>query len=210
MRKALLVLSLVGLTMVASAGNANAQRRGYGGYWGNAPVYSMGWGSSGYYPQSGYYSSYYGGMGYSPYYQTYGYNYSPYYYNTVPSYAVTPGSYYSQPAVRMQATRVVQSFYSEPERAQQFATVTVVVPTANAQVWFGDTLTTQQGTERLFHSPALEPGNFTYTIRARWMENGTAVERDRQVNVRAGQRVTVNFRDSPSETAPPSAPAPRN
>jgi len=89
--------------------------------------------------------------------------------------------------------------------------MTVVVPTANAQVWFGDTLTTQQGTERLFHSPALEPGkNFTYTIKARWMENGKAVERDRQVNVQAGQKITVNFRDSPSETAPAPEAAPRN
>jgi uncharacterized protein (TIGR03000 family) len=210
MRRALLVLSLVGLTMVASAGDANAQRRGDGGYWGNAPFYSGGWGSGGYYPQAGYYSSYYyGGRGYSPYYQGYGYGYPAEYYNTVPNYAANPGLYYSQPAVQTQPTRVYQSFYSEPP--QQFVAMTVVVPTATAQVWFENTLTTQQGTERLFRSPALEPGkNFTYTIKARWMENGTAVERDRQVNVQAGQKITVNFRNSPGETAPAPAAAPSN
>jgi len=210
MRRALLVLSLVGVTVVASADDANAQYRGYGGYWGNSPVYSMGWGSSGYYPQSGYYSSYYyGGRGYSPYYQGSGYGD---YYNTVPNYTVNPGLYYSQPTVQTQPRRVVQSFYSDPERAQQqFVSVTVVVPTATAEVWFENTLTTQQGTQRLFHSPALEPGqNYTYTIKARWMENGKAIERDRQVNVQAGQSIIVNFRDSPSETAPAPAAAPSN
>jgi uncharacterized protein (TIGR03000 family) len=99
--------------------------------------------------------------------------------------------------------RPVQSFYSGPEAAQQAAAVTVVVPTADTQVWFGNTPTTQQGMERLFHSPALEPGkNFTYAIKARWMENGKAVERERQVRVQAGQRITVNFNDMPSETVP--------
>jgi uncharacterized protein (TIGR03000 family) len=204
MRRALLVLSLVGLTVLASAGAANAQPRGYGVGWGN----SMGWGSGGYYPQAGYYGSYYGGGGFSPYNQVYGYGYSPYYYNTGPNYMVNPASYYSQQAV-MTPTRVVQSFYSDPARAQQSVAVTVVVPSATAQVWFENTLTTQQGTERLFQSPALEPGqNYTYTIKARWTANGKAVERDRQVNVQAGQRITVNFRDNPSETVPAPAATP--
>lgn len=192
MRKGLLVLFLVGMTVLASTGEAQAQRRGFGGWWGG-----------GYYPQLGYYDSYYGGRGYG----VLGYGYAPDYYYATPGYAVNPTYYYAQPAVITPPARAVQSFYSGPEEAQQVAAVTVVVPTADTQVWFGNTPTTQQGMERLFHSPALEPGkNFTYNVKARWTENGKAVERERQVRVQAGQKITVNFRDTPSETAPAPAP----
>jgi len=178
------------VTLVASAGDANAQFR----------VYSVGWvGSSGYYPPTGYYSSYY-----RPYSVGYGYSYAPFYYNTVPTYAVNPGSYYLQPATMLQPTP------AEPERAPQFVTLTVIVPTADAQVWFENTPTAQQGTERVFRSPALEPGkSFTYTIKARWMDNGKSVERERQVMVQAGQKITLNFRDSPGELVPAPEAAPR-
>jgi uncharacterized protein (TIGR03000 family) len=195
MRKAFVVLSLVVVTALATAGNANAQRRVFGG-WGTMPSYSGAY--------------YYGDGVYSPYYP--GYGYSPGYYNTAPRYGVNPGAYYyTVPAVQMPVTRVGQSFYSGPEPAQQIVTMTMVVPTAEAQVWIGDTPTTQQGTQRLFHSPALEPGkNFIYTIKARWMENGQAVERERRVTVQAGQRITVNFRDNSGEAAPAPAAIRRN
>lgn len=187
MRKVFIVLCLVVGTALATAGNASAQRRVFGG-WGAMPYYS---------------GAYYYGDGFnSPYYQ--GYGYSPGYYNTAPRYGVDPAAYYyAEPAVQMPMTRVNQSFYSAPEPAQQFAAVTVVVPTADTQVWFGDTAMTQQGTQRLFHSPSLQPGkSFIYTIKARWMENGQPVERERQVTVQAGQKVTVNFRDNSGEAAP--------
>jgi uncharacterized protein (TIGR03000 family) len=187
MRKAIVVLSLVGVTLVASAGDANAQFRVYGGWWGIRPVYSVGWVNSGYFPAYGYYSSYY-----RPYSLGYGYSYTPYYYSTVPTYAVN-----LQPATTLQPTP------AEPERASQFVTMTVVVPTADAQVWFENTPTAQQGTERVFHSPALELGKtFIYTIKARWMENGQPVERERQVKVQAGQKITVNFRHGPGDLVP--------
>ncbi|OAI39121.1 hypothetical protein AYO40_06065 [Planctomycetaceae bacterium SCGC AG-212-D15] len=213
MRKGFLVLSLVAFTVLASAGAAQAQRYGYAGGWGGgyyypqARYYNSYYGGPGYYPQTRYYGSYYGGRAFSPYYeayyQSYGNGYSPGYYYTTPSYAISPASYDLQPATNTPTMRAVQSVYSGAEGDSRFATVTVVVPTANAQVWFGDTPTTQQGTERSFHSPELVPGkNFTYTIKARWIENGKTVESDRKVKVRAGQSTTVTFRDSPSETAP--------
>jgi uncharacterized protein (TIGR03000 family) len=193
MRKAFIVLTLVVVTALATAGNANAQRRVFGG-WGSMPYYSN--------------SYYYGDGGYGLYSQGYGYGY----YNTAPRYAVNPAAYYyAEPAVQMPMTRVGQSFYSGPEPPQQVVTLTVVVPTVEAQVWIGDSPTTQQGTQRLFHSPALEPGkNFIYTIKARWMENGQAVERERQVTVQAGERIMVNFRESPGEAAPAPAAIRRN
>lgn len=200
MRKALLILSLVVVTALASAGTASAQRRGYVG-WGSAPYY---YGGTGYYSQS-----YYGDRGYYP---GYGYSYAPGYYQTTPNYAVNPPSYYyAAPSVQTSMTRVDQSYYSGPQAAQQSVILTVVVPTADAQVWFGDTATTQQGTQRLFQSPALEPGkNFSYTIKARWMDNGQVVDRERKLSVQAGQRVTVNFRDTAAEPAPAPDGIPRN
>ena len=62
MRNTLLILSLAGLTVLASASDAFAQRRGYGGGRGYAPSISVNVGRGGYY--SGY--GYYGGRGYSP------------------------------------------------------------------------------------------------------------------------------------------------
>jgi uncharacterized protein (TIGR03000 family) len=188
MRKTLLILSLAGLTVLAGASDAFAQRRGYGGgrgYYGGrgyGPSISIGLGG-------GYYSGYgYGGLGYSPFYPGYGnaYQYAP--------------SYYVEPQVR-------QSYYPAPAAVQQHANLTVLVPTADAKVWFDGNATSQQGTERLFHSPDLEPShNFTYTIKARWMENGKAVTRERQINVQAGQSTTINFRANTGENVPPPLP----
>lgn len=212
MRTTLLVFTLTGLTVLAYAGDAQAQRRGYGGG-GNSPYYSMGAGPGGYYSHSGYYNSYYGGRAYSPYYAGYGYGsgYYPGYYQPYGGAVVTLNrDYYATPNYAANPA-VTQSFYSGPAMVQQPVTMTVIVPTANAQVWFGDTATTLQGTERVFHSPPLVPGNnYTYTIKAQWMENGQPVGQERQVNVQAGQRITINFRDNSSENAPaPTAIPPR-
>lgn len=181
MRKAMVSLTLFGLTALASSGDAHAQGLGYGyGARGYSPYYGGGYGYG------------YGGYGNVPYYQSYG-------------YGTVPGGYYSgeQP--------MRQAFYYGAETAPPYATVTIVVPTADAQLWFGETAMAQQGMVRVFRSPALEPGkNFSYTLRARWLEQGQAVERNRQVYVQAGQRVNVDFRD-PSENAPaPDALRPTN
>jgi uncharacterized protein (TIGR03000 family) len=145
---------------------------------------------------------YYGGGGYSPYYQSYGY--APSYYNATPVY-----SDYSDQAT-LAPTQVRQSYY--PAAFQDSVNVTVLVPAADAQVWFDNNATTQQGMQRLFESPSLTPNHaYTYTIKARWMENGKAVEQERQVNVQAGHNVTVNFREKSREIVAspmPKAPAP--
>ena len=79
----------------------------------------------------------------------------------------------------------------------------MLVPVADAQVWFEDTATTLQGMERLFQSPPLESNQtFTYSIKARWMENGQAVTQERRVSVQAGQSITVNFRENQRENVP--------
>ena len=197
MRKTLLILSLAGMTVLAGASDAFAQRRGYSGGRGYAPGISIGVGSGGYYAPYGNY----GGRGYSPYYQDYGYSFTPSYYYAAPSY-------YQEPAYAMPTpTQVRQSNYLAEAAVQEWANISVLVPRADAQVWFDGSATKQQGMDRLFHSPNLKPNqNFTYTVKARWTANGQAVTRERQVSVRAGQSVTVNFSASTSESVPPPLP----
>lgn len=73
------------------------------------------------------------------------------------------------------------------------ARVRVSVP-ANAAVWFDTTQTQASGPVRVFQSPTLTPGDrYTYTIRARWNENGRQVTQTRTVDVSAGADVNVNF-----------------
>jgi uncharacterized protein (TIGR03000 family) len=72
-------------------------------------------------------------------------------------------------------------------------TMNVRVP-AGAEIWFEGSKTGQTGTTRTFVSPPLEPGRgFTYEVRARWTDNGKEVDRTRQVHVRAGEKVDVDF-----------------
>jgi uncharacterized protein (TIGR03000 family) len=203
MRKTLLVLSLAGLSVLAIAGDANAQRRGYGGGWGNS---SVGWGS-GYYPQSAYYGSYYGGGGYSPYYQGYGYGYSPNYYYTTPNYAVnstpySPNYYYTTPNYAVNST----SYYSGPAAMngapadERTALISARVP-ADAEIWIEEQRMTQTGPDRLYITPRLpnKDTSYYYDVRARWTENGSQVERTQRIRFRAGERVALDFKSSANE-----------
>ncbi|MFZ1006940.1 MAG: TIGR03000 domain-containing protein [Candidatus Sulfotelmatobacter sp.] len=188
MRKMLLVLSLAGLTVLASASDAFAQYGVFGLR--SRPLVSIDMGGGNYYSPFGYY----GGPG--PYYRGYGYGYAPSYYDGMPAYSNDP-----QPAPLVPRTQIRQSYY--PAAVQDFVNVTVLLPAADAQVWFENKLTTQRGMERLYESPPLAPNHsHTYTIKARWMENGKAVDQERQVNVRAGQNITVNFREKAREEVP--------
>jgi uncharacterized protein (TIGR03000 family) len=78
-------------------------------------------------------------------------------------------------------------------RGPDTASIEVTVPAGNAEVWFQGAKTTRTGTVREFVSPPLEPGSYTYTIRARWMSNGEQVERTRTVQVQPGENYRVNF-----------------
>jgi uncharacterized protein (TIGR03000 family) len=128
-----------------------------------------------------------GGYGYAP---AYGYSYPSYGYAAPGYYDVVPSAY-AAPA------------YAAPASAQP-VTMTVVVPKGDAEVIINDTATTSTGTERVFESPALEPGkNYKYTIRAQWMENGKRVEQKREVPVTAGQSVTVDFSKPARELVAP-------
>jgi len=195
MRKTFLILSLAAITLVASASEAFAQRGRVGGGRGGISIgigsgyYGSGYRGSGYYG-SGYYGSpYYG----SNYYGGRGYYYSSpsYYYESAPSY------YYSDSVTQAPPADLRQSFYSDPSAA----TINVILPVAEAQVWFNDAPTTQRGMDRVFHTPSLQQGG-TYTIKARWTENGRTMDQQRQVQVQPGQSVTVDFRGNAGEQLP--------
>lgn len=187
MRKTCCILCLIAVTMVATANEAFAQRRGGGGRGGG---YSRGYG--GY----GYGRGYYGGVGFyygGPYY----YGNSGYYYG--PDYYAGP-SYYSGPVVQAQPAEARTAFYPTDPNV---ATVTVHVPNPDAQIWFDDAATSQRGMDRTFQTAALQQAG-TYTIKARWTENGRTVNQQRQVQVQPGQSVMVNFQAPPAEgVAPP-------
>ncbi len=71
--------------------------------------------------------------------------------------------------------------------------VTVVLP-ANAELSFNGTVVSQTGPERAFVTPALAKGSsYTYSIRARWTEDGKPVDQTRKVAVQAGGNVRVDF-----------------
>lgn len=86
------------------------------------------------------------------------------------------------------------------------ARIDVQVP-ADAEVWIEDAPTAQTGPERHFVSPPLLRGRrYAYQLRARWTENGKAVEQTRDLVVRAGEHAAARF---PTEVEPETLPAPK-
>ena len=154
----------------------------------------MGWGvaimgrddSGYYYPDS--YSSYdYG----TPVYT------EPYY-TTAPQYSYYPDSQYS--------TGGMQAQMSNPNDASFI----VRVPDPNAEIWFQDYKTKQRGNVRHFESEALDPNStYTFTVHAKWMQNGKQMDQTREVKARAGQRQMVDFGSQTREQIPTSPHAGR-
>jgi uncharacterized protein (TIGR03000 family) len=84
------------------------------------------------------------------------------------------------------------SLFQRPEKSRPVV-VTIRVPSPDAEVWFDGQRTRQEGAQRLFESPALHPGKYSYQIRAKWRQNGKNMEETRTVQVQPGDRVTVDF-----------------
>jgi len=200
MRKTICILGLVAITVLASASDVFAQRGGrYGGGRGGM---SVGRGGVGF--GSGFYGSGYGSGYYGPGYSGSGYYRQGYVTPYLGSqYYTDPGYYYGDAVTQAPPIDSRPSFYADPDTA----TITVIVPEPNAQVWFNDAPTSQRGMERLFNTPALQQAG-AYTIKARWTENGRNVDQQRQVQVQPGQSITVNFKANPPDKLP--APLPPN
>jgi uncharacterized protein (TIGR03000 family) len=92
------------------------------------------------------------------------------------------------------------SGYFNPEMDGQLANNCVLIrlslPSADAQVWFENAATQQRGFNRVYISPPIETGkNYTYNIKATWMENGHEVTREKKLQVYANQTAMANFED---------------
>ncbi len=163
---------------VAGVGGYHGAGHYGGGYYGNhyyGGRYYGGFGRwGGYYPYYGYYGGY-------PDYGSYGY--------AVPSYA--------DPAITIApSTDAYQAFYPPANPAtpsDMHAYITVKAP-ADARIWIQNSLMTSSGAVREFVSPPLTRGvEYTYTILARWNENGHEVTRKQEVDVQAGSHAEVDF-----------------
>jgi uncharacterized protein (TIGR03000 family) len=85
--------------------------------------------------------------------------------------------------------------YYPPDQAVEAngATIRMHVP-SDARVSFEGEATSQSGADRTFMSPSLTPGRaYVYHIRVQWNENGKAVERNRDVTVHAGDRISLDM-----------------
>ncbi len=212
-------LVAVGLTFMSTC-PATAASHSHGSSHGNSHVSvghnhvnvshgSWGHGGHGYYGH-GYYGGYggyrsgYGGYrAYYPYRYGYG-NYWPYTYSYVYPYSYNyyPYTYYSYPYTYTYPSMA----YDEAAPAAVAAQVTVRVP-PSADVWFNDTLSQGGTATRQFTTaPLTADQDATVTVRARWTEGGSTIDRSRSVDLHAGDSVTIDFRSTVNP--PPSPPVP--
>ena len=130
----------------------------------------------------------------------------------IPGYGYYPGPFPSRypwlngpesPDYRSHGTVITAA----PEVTPAGALVTVRVP-ADAEIWFSGDATAQRGEWRSFATPPLEAGRIlSYQVRVRWRENGHNIEKARRVDVRSGDRLTIDFLAAPG--GDPSLPLPR-
>lgn len=158
----------------------------YSGYYGwNAPYYGSTW-YPGYYGSSRWYTP-----GYARWYgPRYSYDWSTpsYYSSSFPS--GRSGSYYSSD---MSSRSYYGAQAGDMAPADRTVLIDVRIP-SDAEIWFEGAKTQSTGMFREFVSPQLEPGqDYIYQIRARWMENGQEVNKTRELRVRAGDQLNLDF-----------------
>jgi uncharacterized protein (TIGR03000 family) len=145
------------------------------------PAYRPSYVSPGNYPSSGInrYNSYIPGNNYAP-------GFDPGFAN---AFARTLPSSNPYPVSR------TRSYVPAEVSPDNTAHLEVLVP-ADAELWFNDWKARSMGPVRNLQSPPLVPGRqYTYTVRARWQENGREVTRSLQVHVSARAQVRVTFLD---------------
>ena len=196
-----IALSIVGLLM--SANSAHAQKSRSGGH------SNAGHSNGGHYGGGYYGGGYYGrpligiGIGVSPYYSNPGYAYGSYAYPYSYPYAVPRVSYYPGPVLVGQLAPTDPVMPASPAVSTTSASIRVLVPDAQAKVWFDGALTTQGGTDRLYHTPTLAAGgNYSYRIRAVWLQNGKEMVQESVAQVTPGQTSVVDFAKPLSEPLP--------
>lgn len=98
----------------------------------------------------------------------------------------TPFNPESQP---VQAKKYKITVTIVPEKApEDYSNVAVMMAHVpeNAEVWFMDRETTTTGNVRYFVSPTLSPGNYTYSVRINWVEDGNKVTQTHDFRAQPG------------------------
>jgi uncharacterized protein (TIGR03000 family) len=85
---------------------------------------------------------------------------------------------------------------TQPATARQPVALRVLLPARKSELTIDDRPTSQQGEERLFQTPPVEPGtDYNYTLVATWRPNNyTTIRRKRKITVRIGPEIVVDLR----------------
>jgi uncharacterized protein (TIGR03000 family) len=202
MRATFFSATLASILALTASGPAMAQHHGSVHSSGHAGVYHSGYYHDGHYHDGYYHDGHYYSNAW-PYYVAAGIAWGAPFFGGSPGYSSVP-TYDSYPAYNgYPPVTYVQPQGATPEARPVI--MAVLLPKADAEVVLGETTTVSRGTERLFESPPLEPGqSYHYTVKARWMEDGKMVEQKRDVPVRAGEIVKVDFKKPvPESVSPP-------
>jgi len=135
--------------------------------------------------------------------------YSPNFYSNYYYFSNATDSSLAQP-IYIETPGADQGGEPQPPPEDGKAHIMVILPTADAVVWFNGTKTSQTGKMRAFASPELKPGKeYTYAIKARWKVDGKNVEQTRTLIVASDRWQIVDFTRPPEEDIPPPKPADR-
>jgi uncharacterized protein (TIGR03000 family) len=158
----------------------------YGNYWRYYRPYVYGLGYFGYPYLSSYYD--YPGSYYYNSYPTYYDNYAPDYYANSGD-RVVGNSYENIPSPN---DNVVAN-----RPAADTARLEIRLPDPQASIWVEGQSIASDGAVRQFNSPQLDPARqFTYDVKAAWIENGKLVTDERRVKVQANAQSVVDFTKS--------------
>jgi len=208
------ILSLACLVFVTDSGFARpggggGSGRGGGGRGGRG---GSGGGRGGYggggYGRGGYGYGGFGlglGLGYGFGYGGLGYGGYPYYGGGYSDGGNSYNSYY--PPTTSDPSAAPAYANQQPATPPTDAHIEVIVPDAQAKVWFDGSLTQQTGTQRIFTTPSLgTTGVYRYTLRASWSQNGQPVTQDRTIAVTPGRTTLVDFSQPVRENVPAPNP----
>lgn len=99
------------------------------------------------------------------------------------------------------------TFYALNAPQTSEAVVIVHIP-ADAKLFANGQETDLTGTERIFHTPALTPGqDYNYVMTIEHKSNGETKTAKKQITVRAGHRTTVDFTERAKSAVTVSLPA---
>ena len=115
---------------------------------------------------------------------------------------LAPPSVATPPPPTIDVGRSRSNFASNPNER---GTVTVRLP-VDAVLYAEGRRLTLSGAEREFVTPPLPPGEYGYTFKVEYVRNGETLTRSRQVSVRPGGAVVVDFAEA--QTVGAAAPIP--